>query len=713
MVSASKNIIKIIGDNTDLRVQGYFEYDSKKSGGLTISHLRYGRQPILSSYLINKADILVCAEPEYINKYRLADRIKDGGVLLLNLPDSKELYDMGGFGINADALCSLKSKNIKLYTIDAFKIGTKTGLNHKISTIIQAAFFAVAGVMPLDEAEKHMVKYSDKAYKKAGEKVLAMNREAIKQGLCSVNEINIHDISVLCSDNEINDVIAASDDCDISECPDNRFVEDIMKPILKKQGDRLPVSAFVPYASGRCVPATSAYEKRNIADKVPKWIPENCIQCNRCSLVCPHAVIRPFLLTKKESENSPGAVSSIPVIGVNDDSFADYRFSIGISCHDCTACGACVGVCPGKGDGKKALTLDINAQSKADSDILSDVQGHFDYCVSLPVNKAKKDALHIFERLLVKSSQFNKPLMEFSGACAGCGETPYVKLLTQLFGANLCIANATGCSSIWANSYPSCVYCRDEYGNAPSWSNSLFEDAAEFGYGMKLAHDIKNDNQTIQWVIGGDGWAYDIGFSGVDHVLSGDRNVNLLVLDTECYSNTGGQASKATPLGSAAKFATGGKRTVKKDLAMIAMTYKNAYVASVALGADMEQTIKALKEAVSYQGPSIVIAYATCIAHGICSGMGSSMHEEKKAVEAGYINLFRYNPSLAAEGKNPLIIDSKPPKNDYKEFLEGENRYKITAHDHPEAAKQLFAKAAEDALSRYDKLIKMREMLEP
>jgi pyruvate-ferredoxin/flavodoxin oxidoreductase len=710
MVSASKNIIKIIGDNTDLKVQGYFEYDSKKSGGLTISHLRFSKQPILSSYLIDKADILVCAEPGYINKYNLADRIKEGGILLLNLPDSGDLYCSDErFNIDVGALGSLSLKKIRLFAIDAFKIGKETGLNRKVSTIIQAAFFAVSNIMPPDEAKKHMIEYSDKAYKKAGEKVLSMNREAIRQGLCSVKEVNIDDISMGSSGNAAPDA-SVSHVQDSSDCPDKRFVEDIMKPILKKQGDKLPVSAFVPYAAGNCVPGTSAYEKRNIADKVPKWIPENCIQCNRCSLVCPHAVIRPFLLSKEELDNAPKAVPSIPVMGLNGESFSKYGFSIGISCHDCTGCGSCVGVCPGKGDGKKALDL---VSVEKISDEIFDVQEHFDYCENLPADEIKKEALQAFSRLGVKSSQFRKPLMEFSGACSGCGETPYVKLLTQLFGANLCISNATGCSSIWSNSYPSCVYCEDESGKAPSWSNSLFEDAAEFGYGMKLAHEINKDNQTVQWVIGGDGWAYDIGFSGVDHVLSSDKDINLLVLDTECYSNTGGQASKATPLGSAAKFAAGGKRTVKKDLAAIAMTYKNAYVASVALGADMEQTIKAFREAAAYQGPSIIIAYATCIAHGLTSGMGSSMHEEKKAVDAGYVNLFRYNPSLISEGENPLSIDSKPPKIEYKEFLEGENRYKITAHDHPEDAKRLFARAGEDALNRYNKLIKMREMLEP
>jgi pyruvate-ferredoxin/flavodoxin oxidoreductase len=707
-VSASKNILKIIGDNTPLKVQGYFEYDSKKSGGLTISHLRYGEKPILSSYLIDKADILVCTCPEYLYKYDLIKRIKDGGTLLLNISDYTQKAVM-------DYLAPfITSSRIRLFTIDAQKIGLETGLNGKISTIIQAAFFALPdiskNILGEKEAEKQMIEYACKTYKKAGEKVLAMNRLAIHRGLTEVREYKTtakradsHFTDIHSTDSHFDDSYNESANISDKNYYDN-YADNILLPILQKQGDTLPVSAFLPYASGACITGTSALEKKlfnknNVANNIPIWKPENCIQCNRCSLSCPHAVIRPILLSDNETIMAPKDMYTIPAIGSEG-----YHFTIAVSAHDCTGCGACVGICPGKGDGKKALDmLSVNEYPEAT------VQECFDYAVNLP---AKPDAVEKFKRLGVKSSQFEKPLMEFSGACAGCGETPYVKLLTQLFGSKLYIANATGCSSIWANSYPLCAYCADENGNAPFWSNSLFEDAAEFGYGMLLAHEVIGDTESVPWIIGGDGWAYDIGFGGVDHVLSSGKNINILVLDTECYSNTGGQASKATPAGASAKFATGGKRTSKKNLAAIALTYRNVYVASVAMGADIEQTVKAFKEAAAYTGPSIIIAYATCIAHGLKSGMGSSFHEEKKAVDAGYVSLFRYNPTLAVEGKNPMIIDSKFPDTEYAEFLKGENRYKIIAHDHPDVSGQLFAEAASDAKERYMELLNMQKSFE-
>lgn len=702
-ISASKNIIKIIGNNSPLKVQGYFEYDSKKSGGLTISHLRYGQDDIFSAYSIEQADILVCTNPVYIHKYDLMSHIKDGGIFLLNLYGDNKKSDSAIEEMIPDHIkYALVSRNIRLFIIEAQKIGRETGLNQKVSTIIQAAFFAVSKVLPLESAEKYMIAFAEKTYKKAGEKVLAMNRKAIKRGLSEVYEYVFPEEWKSFSFEECGKLVDPDfEKCDYSRISDDRlreYVCKIMQPVLKRQGDKLPVSVFLPYASGVCVPGTSACEKRNIADFIPKWKPENCIQCNRCSFACPHAVIRPAILSDEELKNAPEGMETIPVPGC-----PGYNFSIVISAFDCTGCGSCVGICPGKGDGNKALDMfSVNEYSGR--------QDCFDYAVNIPEKNEIKEK---YKNILVKSSQFEKPMMQFSGACAGCGETPYVKLLTQLFGKRLYISNATGCSSIWANSSPSCAYTTDEDGNGPAWSNSLFEDAAEFGYGMLMAQEIIGKEDTVQWVIGGDGWAYDIGFGGVDHILASGKNINILVLDTECYSNTGGQASKATPLAATAKFATGGKHTRKKDLASIAMTYRNVYVAQVAMGASPEQTVKAFREACDYPGPSIIIAYSTCIAHGIKAGMGSSMHEEKHAVDAGYFNLFRYNPSLLNEGKNPFILDSKEPKLDYDEFLEGENRYRILSHDHPEEAERLFREASEDALARFRYLEKLQKLFEP
>lgn len=700
-ISACKNIIKIIGNHTNLNVQGYFEYDSKKSGGLTISHLRFSPEEILSAYSIEQADILVCTNPEYIHRYDLMSHIKDGGHFLLNLERknaSTETDDL----IPDHIKYALVSRNITLHIIEAQKIGQEVGLNQKVSTIIQAAFFSVNNLLPPEKSKDLMISYANKTYKKAGEKVLELNKIAIERGF---SECYIHNFSEewknFSYEKDGNLTDKYYEKCDYSRiCEPNlkNYVSKIMQPVLKHQGDKLPVSVFLPYASGSCPAGTSACEKRSIANYIPKWIPENCIQCNRCSFVCPHAVIRPVILSDEEVSMCPDPIETIPVPGMEG-----YNFAIVISALDCTGCGSCVGICPGKGDGKKALTMQSTREYHGK-------QSCFDYAVNLP---GKDEALQKFAHMAVKSSQFNKPLMQFSGACAGCGETPYVKLLTQLFGTKMYIANATGCSSIWANSAPSCAYTTDETGSGPAWSNSLFEDAAEFGLGMLLANETNEETDTCQWIIGGDGWAYDIGFSGLDHVISSGKNINILVLDTECYSNTGGQASKSTPLGATAKFATGGKKIGKKNLAAMAMTYRNVYVAQIAMGANMEQAVKAFKEAAAYPGPSLIIAYSTCIAHGITSGMGSSMHEEKHAVDVGYFNLFRYNPALADEGKNPFIIDSKEPKLEFEDFLNGENRYKILAHDHPDVAEKLFKEAAENAMHRYKYLKKIQNLFEP
>nr|WP_305142368.1 2-oxoacid:acceptor oxidoreductase family protein [uncultured Acetatifactor sp.] len=792
-VSATKNAIKIIGNHTDMTAQGYFEYDSKKSRGLTISHLRFGRSPIRSAYLIHNADFVACHNPVYLHKYDMVQELKDGGTFLLNFHFQEppaEAVDgtakMGtsaetgltagtdatadtGMAERADAAAKtgaaagthaamaqeldaylpramkayMAAHGIRLYVIDALGIGKEIGLNNKISTILQAAFFAVSGLLPAEDAKKWMFQAAEKSYGKSGGKILEMNRQAIERGFSEVQEISVPD-SWKTTEDDAGPAQAALDNAPL---PDRRemtdFVRNIQQPVTDQRGNGLPVSAFLPYADGYTPPGSTAHERRAVATEIPVWKPENCIQCTRCSFVCPHAVIRPAALTGEALAQAPEGMKTIPMMGMDGRSFA-----ITISRVDCTGCGTCAAVCPGKRkspDEEPAKALEmvpVNKLSESDS---SRCQQVFDYCKPLlPCSEAAEK----FSTGTVKGSQFLRPLMEFSGACAGCGETAYVKLLTQLFGPRMYIANATGCSSIWGNSAPSCAYTLNGEGQGPAWSNSLFEDAAEFGYGMLMAQEVlakrrgnifcrsadcqatddvccheTADNQredaapeipdTIQWVIGGDGWAYDIGFGGLDHILASGKNINILVLDTEVYSNTGGQASKATPTGSTAKFITGGKQTRKKDLASMAMTYGNVYVAQIAMGADFNQTLRAFKEAAAYPGPALVIAYATCIAHGIRAGLGSTPHEAKKAVDAGYYHLFRFNPAMQEQGKNPFTLDSGEPSLDYEEFLNGEIRYDALRRYHPNQAQALFQKAQAQAKERYRYLKRLEALYAP
>ncbi len=687
-VSANKNSVKIIGDHTDLYVQAYFDYDSKKSRGLTVSHLRFGPSPIRSAYLVAQADLVACHNPVYLHKYQMVQDLKNGGIFLLNCYwKEKELEDY----IPGSVKRYLANHHIHLYLIDAIRIGKEIGLNNKISTILQAAFFRLSNVLPQDKAIELMKAAAKTSYGAKGEKILQMNYDAIDRGFAEVIEYPIPE--------HWKD--AEEEPFDSKLLPDRRevleYVENIQKQVNAQKGNDLPVSAFLPYADGSVPSGSTAHERRNVNTEAPVWIPENCIQCNRCSYVCPHAVIRPGVMTDREKAAAPEGMKTLPMMGMDG-----YSFSIAVSEVDCTGCGSCAGVCPGKG-GKKALEMcPVNEHEEH--------QEYFDYTKQLPV---KTEVLEKFKPSTVKGSQFLKPFLEFHGACAGCGETPYAILVTQLFGERMYIANATGCSSIWANSAPSTAYTCNAQGQGPAWSNSLFEDAAEFGYGMFLADEVRNaSSDKAVWVFGGDGWAYDIGFSGLDHVLSCGRNINMLVFDTEIYSNTGGQASKSTPLGSTAKFSAGGKKRPKKDLAAIAMSYGYIYVAQIAMGADYNQTLKALQEAADYDGPSLIIAYAPCIEHGIQAGMGSSMHEEAKAVQSGYFHLFRFNPALKAAGKNPFTLDSKEPTLSYEEFLEGENRYNVLLRTRPEEAKKLFEEAALRARDKYEHLKKLQTLYE-
>ena len=689
-VSATKNIVKIIGNNSNMTVQGYFEYDSKKSRGLTISHLRFGQSPIRSAYLIREADFVACHNPVYLHKYDMVQEVKDGGIFLLNCYfKERELDEYLPQKVKA----YIAKHHIKLFLIDAIRIGKDVGLNSKISTILQAAFFAASGILPAEDAKRLMKDAALQSYGKKGENIVQMNCEAIDRGFSELVEITVPADWAALADSKAsldNPVLPPGSSELIA------FVENIQQPVTDQRGDMLPVSSFLPYADGYTPPGSSAHERRNVTTEIPVWKPENCIQCGRCSFVCPHAVIRPTVMNSQEQKNAPDGMAALPMAGM-----PEYSFAITISQVDCTGCGSCVGICPGK-QGHKALEmLPIHEHREK--------QEYFDYGKSVP---SKPEAVSKFNAGTVKGSQLLRPLMEFSGACAGCGETPYVKLLTQLFGPKMYIANATGCSSIWANSSPSTAYTVDENGCGPAWSNSLFEDAAEFGFGMLMAQQVHSQD-TVQWVIGGDGWGYDIGFSGLDHILASGKNINILVLDTEVYSNTGGQASKATPMGSTAKFITGGKTTRKKDLAAMAMTYGNVYVAQIAMGADLAQTVKAITEAAEYSGPALIIAYATCIAHGIRAGLGSTQHEEKKAVDAGYFHLFRFNPALKEQNKNPFILDSKEPCIDYEEFLAGEIRYDVLKRLRPEEAKKLFDTAARLSRERYSHLKKLETLFAP
>ncbi len=685
-VSATKNIVKILGDNSDLHVQGYFEYDSKKSRGLTLSHLRFGKSPIQSTYLIHQADFVACHNPVYLHKYDMVQELKQGGIFLLNCYYKEQDLEAALPTLVKDYIAR---HNIRLFLIDAMGIGKEIGLNNKISTILQAAFFAASGILPAQECKELMKAAALKSYGKMGDKIIQMNNEAIERGFNELKEVQIPNhwkCDNPSSHKDSPDNPIASDSPLLLS-----YVKNLQQPITDQKGDSLPVSAFLPYADGFTPPGSTAHERRNTATEIPVWKPEYCIQCNRCAYVCPHAVIRPVTMNKEERDHAPSNMKTLPMQGISD-----YSFAITVSHVDCTGCGACVGICPGKQNHKALELIPVHEHKEQ--------QIYFDYGKKL---QQKEEITEKFKVETVKGSQFVRPLMEFSGACAGCGETPYVRLLTQLFGSRMFIANATGCSSIWANSSPSTAYTINEKGQGPAWSNSLFEDAAEFGFGMLMSQKVKHSKDTVQWVIGGDGWAYDIGFSGLDHILASGENINILVLDTEVYSNTGGQASKATPKGATAKFVSGGKTTGKKDLASIAMTYKNVYVAQIAMGADLNQTIKALSEAAAYDGPSLIIAYSTCIAHGLKSGMGSSMHEEKKAVDSGYFHLFRYNPALKELGKNPFILDSKEPTLSYEEFLAGEIRYGTTKDP------SLFKSAEKQAKERYRYLQKLQALYEP
>jgi len=746
-VGANKNSIKIIGDNTDMYAQAYFDYDSKKSGGVTMSHLRFGKQPIKSTYLIKTANFVACHNPSYMDKYNMVQELVDGGTFLLNCP-----WDMAGIEkhLPGQVKSYIANHGIKFYVIDGIKIGKEIGLGGRINTILQSAFFKLANIIPEEQAIDLMKKAAKDSYGKKGDKIVQMNYDAIDAGAKQVVEITVPDSWKDVQDEGLAYKTVAGGRKDVVD-----FVNNIQSKVNAQEGNSLPVSAFKDYVDGTTPSGSSAYEKRGIAVDIPVWIPENCIQCNRCSYVCPHAVIRPVAMTADEVANAPKGLQTLPLTGMTD-----YSFSMSISAYDCTGCGSCANVCPGK-KGAKALAME-NMEANADC------QKYFDYTKDLP---EKEDVIAKFKEATVKGSQFKTPLLEFSGACAGCGETPYAKLITQLFGDRMYIANATGCTSIWGNSSPSTPYTVNAKGQGPAWSNSLFEDNAEFGLGMLLAQkairgglkakvegavansenaDVKaasqawletyNDgaaNQAAtgklitaleadtcdksgdilkqkdflakksQWIFGGDGWAYDIGFGGVDHVLASGEDVNVMVFDTEVYSNTGGQASKATPTGAIAQFAAGGKEVKKKDLAGIAMSYGYVYVAQIAMGADYNQTVKALAEAEAYPGPSMVIAYAPCINHGIKVGMSKAQTEEDNAVKAGYWHNFRYNPVLKAEGKNPFSLDSKAPTESFQEFLDGEIRYNSLKRSNPEKAEKLFAQAEVYAKERYEYLNKL------
>ena len=752
-VGANKNSIKIIGDNTDMYAQGYFAYDSNKSGGLTVSHLRFGKTPIKSTYYISKADFVACHNPSYVDKYDIVDDLKEGGSFLLNCPwDTEELSER----LPGKMKKILAERHINFYTIDGIKIGKEIGLGGRINTVLQSAFFKIADIIPADKAKELMKAAAKKSYMKKGQAIVDMNYAAIDRGMEDLKKVEIPADWANAVDNSVAD--KAEGNGALVE-----YVNEILKPVNAYKGNKLPVSTFMDHVDGTAPNGSAAYEKRGIAVDVPEWNPENCIQCNRCAIVCPHAVIRPVAMTADELAKAPEGTKSLPMMGLKD-----LNFVMTVSTLDCTGCGACAQVCPGK-KGAKALTMQsIDSQRPK--------QAVFDYALTL---EDKPEVHEKFKFTTVKGSQFKQPLLEFSGACAGCGETPYAKLVTQLFGDRMFIANATGCSSIWGASAPATPYTKNKKGYGPAWQNSLFEDNAEFGLGMALGQkairnrlieyvegiqkdtdsaDLKTACQNYldtvtdstssrpatdaliaelekntedakvgelvkktlvdkdelakksMWIFGGDGWAYDIGFGGLDHVIASGENVNILVFDTEVYSNTGGQASKATPVGSVAQFAAAGKAVKKKDLAAIAMSYGYVYVAQCAMGADNNQVLKAMVEAESYNGPSLVICYAPCINHGIKGGMGIAQLEEKKAVEAGYWNIFRYDPRLADEGKNPFMLDGKAPSASYRDFIMGEVRYNSLTRSFPERAEKLFEKAEKVAADKYAHLEKLASL---
>ncbi|MEI3224945.1 MAG: pyruvate:ferredoxin (flavodoxin) oxidoreductase [Lachnospira sp.] len=747
-VGANKNSIKIIGDHTPMYAQAYFDYDSKKSGGVTTSHLRFGKTPIKSTYLIDKADFVACHCPAYMNKYDMVQDVKDGGTFLLNCEWSPEEV---GNHIPGQAKRYMAEHNVKFYIIDGIKLGKEIGLGGRINTVLQSAFFKLANIIPEDEAIQYMKEKALASYAKKGDDIVQMNYQAIERGANEVVEVPVPAEWKDCKDEVLGEQ-AVSGKPEVLD-----FVNNIQKPINACQGDKLPVSTFKNVIDGTFPQGTAAYEKRGVAVDVPCWNSEGCLQCNQCAYVCPHAVIRPVVMNEEEKNNAPAGMKVTPMTGM-----PGYYFTMTVSVLDCTGCGSCTNVCPGNNRNDVLKMASLETQM--------DEQKFFEYGLTV---SDKPEVLEKFKKGTVKGSQFVQPLLEFSGACAGCGETPYAKLITQICGDRMLIANATGCSSIWAGSSPSTPYTVNKAGKGPAWGNSLFEDNAEFGFGMKLAQDanraaLKNkldeilastDNADVkaaideyyatyedgeanakatdklvaaleacgcdkaqeilkekeflskksQWIFGGDGWAYDIGYGGLDHVLAANKDVNVFVFDTEVYSNTGGQASKSTNLGAIAQFAAAGKDVKKKDLAAIAMSYGYIYVAQVAMGADMNQCVKAIQEAESYNGPSLVIGYAPCINHGIRKGMSKAMEEEKLAVQSGYWHLFRFDPRKALEGKNPFTLDSKAPTKEYQEFIMGESRYINLKKQNPERAAKLFGEAEANAKAKYEALVKRAE----
>ncbi|MFO8050668.1 MAG: pyruvate:ferredoxin (flavodoxin) oxidoreductase [Thermoplasmatota archaeon] len=742
-VGANKDAIKIIGDNTDKYAQGYFEYDAKKSGGVTRSHLRFGDEPIKSRYLINTADYIACHNSSYVDKYDILKGIKDGGIFVLN--SSWELEDMNE-NFPASLKRTIAQKGLEFYNIDAVAIAKDVGLGQRINMVMQTVFFKLANILPVDEAVRLLKEAIKKSYGHKGNKIVNMNHAAVDRALENVKRIDYPDSWKDAADEEVKD--------EGEEKPE--FVKRVVETMGSLKGEDLKVSDFEP--SGFFPLETSRYEKRGIAVEVPEWVSENCIQCNQCAFVCPHAAIRPYLVTKEEVENAPEGITTLKAIGPGMD---DYQFRIQIAVEDCVGCGNCADICPAP-KGKALVMKPLETQIKEQAPL-------HNYLDALPRKNTEMD------KYTVKGSQFKQPLLEYSGACAGCGETPYVKLLTQLFGDRMIIANATGCSSIWGGYAPSVPWAKNENGHGPAWANSLFEDNAEYGFGMHLAtsarrealkdrvekaldegagdeelqglfrnwldnfskgdesKDIsmkiqskmeKMDKESVleeiwmerdmltkpsHWIIGGDGWAYDIGYGGLDHVIAQGQDVNILVLDTEVYSNTGGQASKATPIGSVAKFAASGKKTNKKDLGMMAMNYGYVYVAMVSMGANKNHLTKVMKEAESYPGPSLVIAYAPCINHGLKKGMGHSQLEEKEAVESGYWFLYRYDPQLKEQGKNPFQLDSKEPTGDIKKFLMGEVRYHSLTLSFPDEAEKLHDLLAKNQKEKYEQYKELAE----
>ena len=753
-VGANKNSIKIIGDHTDMYAQAYFAYDSKKSGGVTISHLRFGKTPIKSTYFINKANFVACHNQSYIDKYDMVQDVVPGGSFLLNCHWSVDELDEK---LPAPVKAYIAKNNINFYIINANKVAREIGLGNKTNTVLQAAFFSIANIIPAEDAITYMKKMAYKSFAKKGDDIVNMNYAAIDRGAGEVIKVDVP-ASWADAKGELPVHKAEGDNKFLVD-----FVNNVQIPVNAQRGDQIPVSTFVDIADGTMPQGSAAFEKRGIAVDVPEWQPDNCIQCNQCSFVCPHAVIRPVVLTEAEAAAAPASAKLKDAMAL-----PGMKFTMSVSVLDCTGCGVCAQVCPAK---NKALVM-------KPLDTQMDQQPVFDYAVSKAV--ADKPEVHEkFKETTIKGSQFKQPLLEFSGACAGCGETPYAKLVTQLFGDRMYIANATGCSSIWAGSEPSTPYTTNKEGKGPAWANSLFEDNAEFGLGMFLAQDTlrkraqsklkeiaaleghekakalideyfktENDGKAnavatknlvdafescpcateplvaevlklknylskkSQWILGGDGWAYDIGYGGLDHVIASGKNVNILVFDTEVYSNTGGQASKATNVGAVAQFAAGGKDVKKKDLAGIAMSYGYVYVAQISMGADRNQCLKAIAEAEAYNGPSLIIAYAPCINHGIKGGLTIAQQVEKEAVEAGYWHLFRFNPALAEEGKNPFSLDSKAPTGDYKAFMMREVRYNSLMRANPERATVLFDRAVKNSEAKYKHLVEMQKMYE-